>query len=94
MEFDEFFSTEEACRNYLFRVRWPHGFQCRRCKGAKAWINNRHLLVCSECGSQLSLVAGTVMEGTPGSLCECGSKSCGGFAPRRPVAVQRGCNIC
>lgn len=31
MEFDEFFSTEEACQNYLFRVRWPHGFRCPRC---------------------------------------------------------------
>lgn len=64
MEFDEFFSTEEACQNYLFRVRWPHGFRCPRCESTKAWVNNRHLLVCSKCGYQVSLIAGTVMHGT------------------------------
>ena len=64
MEFDELFGTEEACRDYLFRVRWPRGFECPRCAGRKAWINNRQLLVCSDCGHQVSLTAGTVMEGT------------------------------
>ena len=64
MEFDALFSTEEACRDYLFNVRWPHGFVCPRCKGTKSWVNNRHLLVCSACGHQASLTAGTVMQGT------------------------------
>ena len=64
VEFDELFGSEEACRNYLFRVRWPDGFICPRCSGTKSWINNRHLLVCSACGHQTSLTAGTVMQGT------------------------------
>ena len=64
MEFDERFTTEEACEEYLFRVRWPDGFRCPRCAGTKAWVNKRHLLVCSACGRQVSLTAGTVMHGT------------------------------
>jgi len=27
-EFDEWFSTEKACINYLKRLRWPEGFIC------------------------------------------------------------------
>lgn len=64
MEFDERFATEEQCQEYLFNVRWPEGFQCPRCVGTKAWINNRQLFVCSACGHQVSLTAGTVMHGS------------------------------
>lgn len=64
MEFDELFGTEEACRDYLFDVRWPRGFVCPRCQGMKSWMNNRYLIVCSACGHQVSLTAGTVMQGT------------------------------
>ena len=63
-EFDQLFGTEEDCQRYLFRVRWPQGFRCPRCRGTRAWINKRHLLVCSECGRQVSLTAGTVMQGS------------------------------
>ena len=28
-EFDSRFGTEEACREYLFQLRWPEGFRCR-----------------------------------------------------------------
>ena len=32
------FSTEQACREYLFRLRWPEGFRRSRCDDAKAWL--------------------------------------------------------
>lgn len=64
LEFDTRFVTEEACREYLIRVRWPDGFRCPSCSGQKAWVNNRHVLVCASCGRQVSLTAGTVMERT------------------------------
>ena len=63
-EFDARFATEEACREYLLKVRWPNGFVCPRCQGAKAWTTQRNLLVCDECEYQASLTAGTVFEGT------------------------------
>jgi len=35
LEFEARFSTEEACREYLFRLRWPDGFVCPRCAGGR-----------------------------------------------------------
>ena len=64
VEFDERFGSEEACQQYLFAGRWPEGFRCPVCRNPKAWLNKRHLLVCSACGRQVSLIAGTVMQGT------------------------------
>jgi len=37
MEFEQQFATEKACREYLFELRWPDGFQCPRCENRKAW---------------------------------------------------------
>jgi hypothetical protein len=31
VEFDERFGSEEACRAYLARLRWPEGFRCPAC---------------------------------------------------------------
>ncbi|HWF48252.1 MAG TPA: transposase, partial [Bryobacteraceae bacterium] len=36
-EFDGQFSSEEACREYLFKLRWPDGFCCPRCGCSKSW---------------------------------------------------------
>ncbi len=63
-EFHDMFSSEDACRDFLFSVRWPEGFQCPACGGQKAWLNSRNLIVCSKCGYQGSLTSGTVMHGT------------------------------
>ncbi len=35
LEFEARFSTEAACREYLFRLRWSCGFCCPRCGGRK-----------------------------------------------------------
>jgi len=64
VEFDARFGTDQACRAYLIRIRWPEGFRCPSCGNGKAWANKRHLLVCAGCGKQVSLTAGTVMHGS------------------------------
>lgn len=64
LEFDQRFSTEEACRAYLQRVRWPGGFRCPRCGGAKHWLTKRRLFHCTQCGLQSSLLAGTIFQDT------------------------------
>lgn len=64
MEFDERFATEQACREYLFRLRWPDGFRCPRCGSEKGWLTQRGLVLCHRCGYQASLTAGTLFEGT------------------------------
>jgi len=63
-EFEERFSTESACRDYLFRVRWPDGWRCPRCGAKQGWPNVRRLMECRACGHQSSLTAGTVFHGT------------------------------
>ena len=63
-ELEARFSTEEACRNYLFRLRWPDGFRCPRCNGEKGWPVRQILYQCSLCGYQTSVIAGTIFEGT------------------------------
>lgn len=63
-EFEEKFSSEEACRDYLCRLRWPLGFICPRCQATKAWPTKRNLLVCGACGYQASMTAGTIFQDT------------------------------
>jgi len=64
MEFEERFATEEACREYLFNIRWPEGFCCPCCKGVKAWITSRYLYKCIRCGFHLSVIADTIFQDT------------------------------
>jgi transposase-like protein len=63
-EFETRFATEEACREYLFRLRWPDGFRCRHCGGQKAWPVRSVLLQCADCDCQTSVTAGTIFQGT------------------------------
>jgi len=65
LQFQDRFATEEACREYLFASRWPEGFVCPACEGGHAGgETRRHLWVCTACGHQASVTAGTVMHGT------------------------------
>jgi transposase-like protein len=63
-ELEARFSSEEECRKYLFKMRWPEGFKCPRCSGTKAWPVRRLLYQCSVCGYQTSITSGTIFEGT------------------------------
>jgi transposase-like protein len=64
LEFEERFATEEACREYLSKLRWPDGFRCSRCGGHKGWPLNRDLYECANCGFQTSVTAGTIFQDT------------------------------
>lgn len=64
MEFEKRFSTEESCREYLFKLRWPDGFCCPHCEHKKAWHTNRFLFKCMDCGSHVSITSGTIFQGT------------------------------
>jgi transposase-like protein len=64
-EFDKWFTTEDAIRQFLFKLRWSDGFWCPRCgQSGKPWTTNRGLLHCRHCQGQTSVTAGTVFEGT------------------------------
>jgi hypothetical protein len=62
-EFEAWFATEDACRAYLERLRWPDGFRCPRCREGKGWPVGR-LVQCAACGRQTSVTAGTIFQDT------------------------------
>lgn len=64
-EFLEWFADETACRRYLARCRWPQDFECAHC-GVKAepWTTGRGYLHCRQCGSEVSVTAGTIFDRT------------------------------
>ena len=64
IELEERFSTEEACRQYLFRLRWPCGFCCPSCGYDAAWTRRDGLFMCKKCGYKASIRAGTIFEGS------------------------------
>ena len=63
-ELEAAFATEESCRAYLARLRWPDGFRCPRCGGGKSWPVRGVLLECAVCGGQTSVTAGTIFQDT------------------------------
>lgn len=63
-ELEGSFSSEQACRDYLFGLRWPEGFRCPRCGGAKAWPLGSVWWRCASCARQVSVTAGTVFQDT------------------------------
>ena len=67
-EFEARFSSEEACREYLFRLRWPDGFRCPGCGCGKSWPLRKVLLQCAACGRQTSVTAGTIFQDTRSPL--------------------------
>lgn len=63
-QLEERFSTEEACRDYLFQLRWPTGFRCPKCSNRKAWPAKGVLFECARCHYKASVTAGTIFERT------------------------------
>jgi transposase-like protein len=63
-EFEETFASEQACIDYLFRMRWPEGFLCPRCGYEKFWAMKRGLYRCAHCDLQTSVIAGTIFQDT------------------------------
>lgn len=61
-ELERRFSSEQACRQYLFILRWPDGFICPCCSGKTSWPMNRGLWKCGDCKYQVSVTAGTIFQ--------------------------------
>ena len=63
-ELEDWFASEEACRQYLVSLRWPEGFRCPVCGGQEAWVTKRSLWMCAACQHQTSVTAGTIFQDT------------------------------
>src|SRR3954471_23022063 len=69
LEFNARFGTDEQCREYLFRARWPDGFRCDGCGHDHAYtLRTRLAYECVACRKQHSLLAGTLFEQTKTAL--------------------------
>ena len=65
-KFDEWFSNENACLEYIAKLRWQKGFICPRCgeKTDTPSLMGRGLFFCRRCKRQTSVIAGTLFHGT------------------------------
>lgn len=63
-EFQRRFATEDACANYLVKVRWPEGFRCPSCHHAQGWRISVRSHRCAGCRKEIHLTAGTVLHGS------------------------------
>jgi len=62
IDFQDMFSTDEACYKYLKLVKWPDGFVCPYCHANKAYELKRNILRCKTCKRDVSITAGTIFQ--------------------------------
>jgi transposase-like protein len=62
MELERRFTSEDACRQYLFQLRWPEGFVCPHCGAKQAWPMIRSRWLCAACRYQAPVTAGTLFQ--------------------------------
>jgi len=61
----DWFHSEQACLDYLERLRWPQEFICPTCGVIGAPIKtSRNRIVCQSCKHQTSVTAGTIFDKT------------------------------
>jgi transposase-like protein len=60
----DLFSTEQACLQYLSKVRWPQGYMCLRCGSGNYWKMQDEVYRCRNCRYTASVTAGTLFAGT------------------------------
>lgn len=64
-ELTNLYSTEERCREYLKRLRWPNGVECPRCESKRiAHLTENYKFECLNCQYQFTALAGTVFHDT------------------------------
>lgn len=64
-QFVDWFHDEQACRDYLYTLRWPNGFICPNCLAHKApYSLPKNKLKCTQCRKQTSVTAGTIFDKT------------------------------
>lgn len=62
MKLIEDFGSNDECREYLTRLRWPNGLACLRCGSVDVTtLPKRNLFQCSDCRYQFSVTTNTIM---------------------------------
>jgi transposase-like protein len=59
------FGSEDTCRDYLLKLRWPDGAVCPRCESKSvSEIKDRWQFDCNECRYRFSVTSGTLFDNT------------------------------
>ena len=64
LEMRDGFATEELCRNYLEKLRWPKGPRCPKCQGSEVWVMRPPFYRCRPCGYDFTVTVGTLFAAT------------------------------
>jgi transposase-like protein len=65
MKLFEQFGSDEKCRMYLEKLRWPDGVKCIRCKSPKiSRIYKRNQFACDTCDYHFSVTTNTIFHDT------------------------------
>ena len=63
-EFDEWFSTEKKCLQFIKQLRWSNGFICPECNHETGWELGSGLIRCGNCRTDISILHGTTFHKT------------------------------
>lgn len=63
-ELVSWFPDNDACIDYLARLRWEHGFSCPACASTEYWRTRTDLRMCRSCNRKTSVTAGTIFDRT------------------------------
>jgi transposase-like protein len=58
--FQAWFPDDDACAEYLAKLRWPDGFVCPACGCRESWSIAGGRWMCRSCGRKTSVTAGTI----------------------------------
>jgi len=64
LELHDLFPNEQACRDYLARLRWPEGLRCPDCDATEVWSMTPPFYRCVHCGYDFTVTAGTLFADT------------------------------
>ena len=64
IELRDWFPTEQACREYLVRLRWPDGVACPDCGTREVWSMTPPFYRCARCSYDFTVTAGTLFADT------------------------------
>ena len=79
-QFIKWFPTEKSCEEYLYQLKWPHGYVCPKCGSRHGYAISRYgRYQCAKCRHQTSLTAKTMIHHShlPLKKMVLGSLSCG-----------------
>lgn len=66
-QFQRQFSTEKACEDYLFQIKWPNGYKCKKCGHIhfyKTSTRKLDIYECKACRYQSTVTVDTIFDKT------------------------------